>query len=57
MPARHLLLLPETSLSFKKLVNGYIVHIVEGRFIVVLRGAGLSDHSLEFVLNITAHLY
>ena len=57
MPARHLLLLPETSLSFKKLVNGYIVHIVEGRFIVVLRDAGRSDRSLEFVLNITAHLY
>ena len=57
MPARHLLLPPETSISFKKLGNGYVVHIVEGRFIVVLRGAGLSDHSLEFVLNITAHLY
>ena len=57
MPARHLLLPPETSISFKKLVNGYVVHIVEGRFIVVLRGTGRSDHSLEFVLNISAHLY
>ena len=56
MPARHLLLHSTTSISFKKPVNGYVVHIVEGRFIVVLCGAGRSDRSLEFVLNITIDL-